>query len=243
MKEMKTMVIKILYDRKTSDEKLAVGWGLSFLVDKKILFDAGETGSALVRNALSLGEDFDKLENIIISHDHWDHTGGLNDVLDRKKGLKVFVCPGYPELEKSITFRGGVPVNVEKSGLIISPNFFSSGPLPTFYKQKILTEQSLIIKTSQGVSVLTGCAHPGIVVIAEAVRGMFPTDQLYMIAGGMHLKDATPSEIEATALRLKSLGFQKAGPSHCSEELAEAIFKQVFKQGFVEVEVGRELTI
>ncbi|MFA5101478.1 MAG: MBL fold metallo-hydrolase, partial [Candidatus Omnitrophota bacterium] len=78
------MNIKVLYDKNTTNKKLHTGWGVSFLIDDTILFDTGEKGESLLENMRSLGVDINKIEAVVLSHDHWDHTGGLWDLLKMK---------------------------------------------------------------------------------------------------------------------------------------------------------------
>jgi 7,8-dihydropterin-6-yl-methyl-4-(beta-D-ribofuranosyl)aminobenzene 5'-phosphate synthase len=89
------MHVQLLFDKKTSDEKLNVGWGVSFLVDGRILFDTGEKGDWLLKNMKVLGVDVEGIEAVVISHDHWDHTGGLWDVLAKKKSQTSLRSPGF----------------------------------------------------------------------------------------------------------------------------------------------------
>jgi 7,8-dihydropterin-6-yl-methyl-4-(beta-D-ribofuranosyl)aminobenzene 5'-phosphate synthase len=89
------MKIEILFDKIALDKKLQTGWGVSFLIDEKILFDTGEKGEWLLKNMQALGVDIRKIEGVVISHDHWDHTGGLWDILKKKKGLAIYACPHF----------------------------------------------------------------------------------------------------------------------------------------------------
>ena len=60
--------------------------GLSIFMETdrgNYLLDTGQ-GKAVVNNALVLGLDLETIKGIIISHHHWDHTGGLGPVLDLK---------------------------------------------------------------------------------------------------------------------------------------------------------------
>ena len=65
--------------------------GLSFLIKTgglRILFDVGQTG-VLLENAESLGEDLKDVDYIILSHGHYDHTGGLEKILEINKTARV----------------------------------------------------------------------------------------------------------------------------------------------------------
>ena len=55
-------------------------WGYSALVEvdgKKILFDTGARPETVLQNANDMGIDLSVVEDVFLSHNHWDHTGGL----------------------------------------------------------------------------------------------------------------------------------------------------------------------
>ena len=73
------MKITIIYDNETSRRDLTPDWGFACLVEahgKNILFDAGANGAILLDNMKNLNIDPESIEIIVISHAHWDHTGG-----------------------------------------------------------------------------------------------------------------------------------------------------------------------
>ena len=70
-------------------------WGLSMLVEAdsmKVLFDTGASISA-VHNAQLLGVDLSAVDQIVLSHGHYDHTGGLREVLVRTGKKQVIAHP------------------------------------------------------------------------------------------------------------------------------------------------------
>ena len=74
------MKITIIYDNTSSRPDLKADWGFSALVEvkgKKILFDTGTNGKILLSNMGKLEINPEEIEDIFISHLHWDHTGGL----------------------------------------------------------------------------------------------------------------------------------------------------------------------
>ncbi len=62
-------------------------WGLSMLLEcdgLKILYDTGQ-GKTLINNALAMGFDLARLDKVVLSHAHFDHTGGLLPLLENRK--------------------------------------------------------------------------------------------------------------------------------------------------------------
>jgi len=79
-------------------------WGLSILVEtdkKKVLLDTGK-GCSSVYNADTLGIDLHSIDKIVLSHGHFDHTGGLREILRRtKKPVEVIAHPDIWQLKYS----------------------------------------------------------------------------------------------------------------------------------------------
>ncbi|MHC1625648.1 MAG: MBL fold metallo-hydrolase, partial [Methermicoccaceae archaeon] len=100
------MKITIIYDTEVHTKGLKADWGFSCLVEaynRKILFDTGASGSLLLENMDGLGIDPAEIDEIFISHPHFDHTGGLTTLL-RIKPVKVYVPQsfGAPSLAKEV---------------------------------------------------------------------------------------------------------------------------------------------
>jgi 7,8-dihydropterin-6-yl-methyl-4-(beta-D-ribofuranosyl)aminobenzene 5'-phosphate synthase len=240
------MEIKVLYDKSSSRDDIKTGWGLSLFIGGKTLFDTGENGGWLLENMEISGMNVSKdVENIVISHDHWDHTGGLRDVLLLLKGrvVPVYVCPGLSgETRKMIECMGCRLV--EAFGCMrVSENIFTTGELPGSYKGLPMPEQAVVIRTGNGISVVTGCAHPGILNMLDRVKGMFKKEKIFMVAGGFHLKDAGMETIEHVSAKFLEIGVEKAGPTHCSGDKAERVFIRSYGDNFIRVRAGDSIIV
>ncbi len=79
--------------------------GLSIFMETdrgNYLLDTGQ-GKAIVNNALVLGIDLRTIKGIIMSHHHWDHTGGLGPVLDLKGAVDIYAHPDFFKESYSVT--------------------------------------------------------------------------------------------------------------------------------------------
>jgi len=237
------MRIKVLFDKGALCRDLKTGWGVSFLIDDKVLFDTGEKGEALLENMRLLGAERDKIEAVVISHDHWDHWGGLWDLLAEHKGLRVIICPGFSRAFKDKADALGAGLIEAEGPMEIAPGVFTTGEVQGVYRDTSIAEQALVLKTDNGISVLAGCAHPGVIRILEKARERFPHEPVYFVGGGFHLMRSDRPAIEQVAARFKTMGVRKAGPTHCSGDLAQDIFKKHYGQGFVFIKVGQEIEV
>lgn len=91
--------VTCVVDNRTDRQDLLVEHGLAFFVEAdavNILFDTGQR-DALLPNARTLGISFDRLDAIVISHGHYDHTGALAQALERAPSAALFVYPAALE--------------------------------------------------------------------------------------------------------------------------------------------------
>jgi 7,8-dihydropterin-6-yl-methyl-4-(beta-D-ribofuranosyl)aminobenzene 5'-phosphate synthase len=192
------MKVTIIYDNETWQPGLEAAWGFSCLVEangRRLLFDTGGRGAILLQNMATLNLDPRSFSEIFISHDHWDHLGGLADLLRLNHDVRVYLpgsCSRPPEAREVISVKGP---------LEIPENFFSTGELPG-------AEQSLVVRTEKGLAVICGCSHPGVGVILEAASRF---GQVSALIGGLH----GFKEYEVLA------DLKLICPCHCTQHQAE----------------------
>jgi len=90
------MRIAVIYDNEAL-LNLKSGWGFSCLVEneKKVLFDTGWDGTILLSNLKALGINPKDIDIVVLSHDHWDHIGGLAQLLDVNPDVDVYVPSSF----------------------------------------------------------------------------------------------------------------------------------------------------
>jgi len=155
------MKLIIVYDNEAKNG-LKPDWGFSCLVEdtKKILFDTGADSEILLYNMKKLNINPEGIDIVVLSHNHWDHTGGLDGFLKANKNKAKVIWPDKKESFKIIK------------------GIYSTGALGIFIK-----EQSLFLKTKKGLIVLVGCSHPGVDKILNSVKKY---GKIYGIIGGFH---------------------------------------------------------
>lgn len=230
-------------------------WGYAALVEvdgRKVLFDTGARPEVVLENAKELGIDLSTVEDVVISHFHSDHTGGL---LPLRRALmarnpkalsRLHVGAGIFELRFDSTGRasnsfvavadayrqtGGI-VNEHAVPTEIIPGAWLTGPVARPHDERnwspglavkvngelvpdnLREDSSLVISTTQGGIVITGCGHAGIMNIADAARALTGEGQLLAVIGGLHLFAKPDAVLQRTAAHLKGLRYLLGG--HCT---------------------------
>jgi 7,8-dihydropterin-6-yl-methyl-4-(beta-D-ribofuranosyl)aminobenzene 5'-phosphate synthase len=233
------MTISVIYDNTQYEKRCKAGWGFSSLIElgeKNILFDTGAEGRILLHNMEKMKVNPQDIDGIFLSHEHWDHTGGLDDLLKTNERAGVYLLKSFSrEFKNELEFSGRKIVQIDSSDRILE-DFQSTGPLG----EKI-EEQSLVARMENGLLVIAGCAHPGAVEIAQKATEIFKQN-IYILMGGFHLLEKKDFEIKSIARQLKDLGVQKVGPCHCTGYAAIDLFRKEYKKDFIEIGAGRVIS-
>ena len=236
----KDLNLTIVYDNNPYDNRLATRWGFSCYIqgtEKTILFDVGGEGSVLLSNMEKLKIDPKAVNAIVLSHVHYDHIGGLSCFLKKNQNVAVYMPQSLPgSVKDTVRLAGAHVVDVHKP-IKICKDVYSTGELGRFIK-----EESLIIKTSKGLIVITGCAHPGVVNIVKRAKEMLKSD-VYLVLGGFHLCWMSLSKVKKIINGVKKEGVKKVAPCHCSGDIARKQFEKAYGKNFILVGAGKTITI
>jgi len=164
----------VVYDNEARGDFIQ-GWGFSCYVKSKakVLFDTGWDGNILLHNLDLAGiDDFDY---IFLSHQHWDHIGGLNYVIDRTS--YVVVPKSFSRNLKNEIRRKADLIEVGDMQRIDN-GIYTTGELGADIK-----EQSLVVRLDDSFFVITGCSHPGLDKILETAGKL---GKIRGVMGGFH---------------------------------------------------------
>jgi len=193
--------------------------------------------SILRENIEKLKIDLSKINLVVISHNHMDHLGGLPAALEMKPAVEIFLPDALPK-ESS----GQFSADQAKFSVVEKPIMLCKGVLLTGPVGQGIKEQVLILNTSKGFVIITGCAHPGIVEIIKKAKEL-TGGEIYLVLGGFHLLLDSIEQVERTVSEMKSLGVKKCSASHCTGEKTIAIIKEAFGENFIAAGTGKTIII
>lgn len=237
--------LDLVFDNYPFEEGLDQGWGFSCLIrgsEKTVLFDTGNQAGVLLSNMAKMGIDPAKIDVIVLSHKHRDHTDGLPGVLERNSGVPVYMLESFPEELKRKARDLGARVIEISAPMMICEDVYTTGEMRARLKREVIGEQALILRTREGLIILTGCGHPGLVKITRTAKDYLKDDVLFVM-GGLCLGGEDEETIRTIAAESKKLGICYIAPTHCSGDEARRLFKEAYGDHYLEVGTGRTITL
>lgn len=241
------------------DGQYAAEHGLSLLIEGtqkerpvRLLMDTGQSG-AFYDNAKKMGISLKGLDGVVISHAHYDHSGGFMRFLDEEGnppvlyvGENFFYRKYYLKKDGTLRYVGTqftkedlvkrqVPVcEVTQDSLEIAPgltlhrNFRQEAEFeklnPRFLVEKVPgktqtdifeEETALALDTGEGMVVIAGCSHPGIVSMLKTIEKRTGRE-ISGVIGGTHLVEADEARLTRTMNSFREMGVNFVGVSHCT---------------------------
>lgn len=246
------MKIITLIENLVYKQGLVAEHGLSIYIEtgnRKILFDTGQSGSFL-QNAQQLGIAIKDIDSLILSHGHYDHTGGLYPFLVKNSKAKVYAKSGIftPRYSGQTRFIG-TPENPElladrmvyvNAVTEIAENVFIMPDIPVFNLKDIHfkglnkkagneflpdefeDELFLVIKQNEQINIVTACSHRGITNICSAAIEQFKLP-VGLILGGFHTRNCTVEQYVNITHYFRQIKPKSIGVCHCTgvEKYAE----------------------
>lgn len=235
-------------------------WGFSALVEtdgRKILFDTGFRPQTVLHNAAVLGIDLSDVTDVVLSHHHGDHTGGLLTLrrefarknpaaLSRvhvgrgifwNRGLDKKGVPHNPMPKLRVAYEATGGTFIEHDGPAeIAPGVWLTGPIARPHPERnfgvapgtrveapdgpredtIPEDSALVLDTTRGLVVITGCGHAGVVNTLTAARQLVRPASVHALIGGIHLLTSDEPALMWTAGKFREFGVAHLFAAHCT---------------------------
>jgi len=266
----------ILYDAFGESNALTKDWGFSALVEhdgKRILFDTGNDAAKFEHNVKTLGVDLTKLDFVVISHRHTDHTTGLKYVLSVNPNVTVYVpldfangFGGAPVPKTFLRPDESLPSKMRYFGGI-EPEQLTLGKLydtGNFVLVNQLAEVSPGIFLVRTVSQKKGTLElPELTLAIKRPNGLLLVDgcshagieaileaagavdpRTDIVFGGLHLVTTPMEEIDSVVENLKTKWkVQRIAPGHCTGEPAFARLKKAYGENYLYAGLGTKVEL
>lgn len=239
------MRIVTLIENLVYKQGLVAEHGLSVYIETngfRLLFDTGQTG-LFAQNAQKMGIDLARIDALVLSHGHYDHTGGLTTFLQLNHHAPVYGKKDLFEAKYHGYHRPiGMTISREQlgtrfievvapielpEGIHIMPDIPLHNPYDThfgemykeangqFVRDDFTDELFVAIDKDEQVNVLTACSHRGVANICQTAISHFNLP-LGIVLGGFHTSGSKPESVEHLTKWFERANPKSIGVCHCS---------------------------
>ena len=252
---MSITTIRVITDNYVFGGNFRAEHGFSALVEhngKRIIFDFGKTPEVFRFNFSQIGVSADEIDVGVISHGHYDHTGGVAELLKlRHPALPIFAHPEIfsnrfaldpdgnlryigmywskqyleglgadfrfstepVEIFEDVWFSGEIPRDLGFEGR--SPRFRVE--VDGFMMEDIIPDDaSLFVKTDEGLVVVVGCCHSGLLNTIDYAIRITGEGKIRLVIGGTHLSGYPPEKLHELFRKLEEYEVEEFRLSHCT---------------------------
>lgn len=189
-------------------------------------------------NTLVLSHNhLDHTGGAIYLRDRYKMKGSFSSVMVGPEFFKPKLIDGKNTMvsfDSTAFIQTGGTINTIASFRKIAPGIYLTGAVPRIHKEEnypkttlvwiankkvvdiVWEDMSMVIDTRQGLIVLSGCGHAGIVNTLEFAKRNLPGKKIYAAIGGFHLLDAGEQKLIWTADQIKKAGIQYFIGAHCT---------------------------
>ncbi len=201
---------------------------------RRILLDTGTDPDIMEQNLMSAGIDIHGLDLVVVSHNHFDHAGGLKRIRAINPDLPVYLPPN-----QSFAVDG----EIIEDHLWVTPNILvlrGRSDVPT---AGISDDLSLVLRGRSGLYVLSTCSHSGVEqIVGRATK--ISGEPVYYFSGGARLISRPESDTQLVAEALAKHRVQVVSPSHCSlSHRVDRKFRETLGEAVVDSQLGRKVEI
>lgn len=260
------MIIRVLCDDRSTGEPFSSEHGLSLLIQTNshcVLFDAGQS-DLFLKHAETMGVSIENVDTVVLSHGHYDHGGGLTAFLRANQKATVYarkevfgefyhgtryigLNPELRQMEQRFRLIDSpFPIDEELLLLPAAPvqippgrDFVQKQADGTWAPDLFQHEQYLLVTQENERVLFTGCAHRGILAVADLAAEHCAT----ALVGGFHLSDALPlAEVQSIVMALSAYPMHYY-TGHCTGSLAYQAMQELLAQRLHPLGAGHQFVI